>query len=462
MILDASVGGTPRRFPQHFRFGTATAATQIEGGCASTDWADFARVSGRIAGNASPITACDSWNRFDEDLALQRAMSLNAYRLSIEWARIEPEPGKFDSGAIDHYRRMLGSLVDAGIEPMVTLHHFSIPLWVRDSGGFLSREFPGRLAAFTRKVVPAFSDLVRTWITINEPSGLAALGHLIGYWPPQVRNLMSAIHVHHNLLKSHVLMYRAIHEEASKRGHEARVGVAHHVRRMEPLNPNSLGDRTAARLVRAGFNDSFANAVCSGTMYGFGDRITRLIDGFRVADAKGTQDFFGLNYYGRDDIQFRWRPLFFSRYVAPGAEVNDLDWEICPEDLLWILREWSSRSGLPIYITENGLADAKDLQRPSFIVRHLAAVAQALSEGIDVRGYYHWTLLDNFEWMFGYDQRFGLAHVDFATRERTLRPSGRLYGEIAARGAISDEIWERHKAPPADARRMGPKGAHWP
>jgi beta-glucosidase len=257
-------------------------------------------------------------------------------------------------------------------------------------------------------------------------------------------------------------MYRAIHEEAGKRGKEARVGVAHHVRRMEPLNKNSFCDRVAARLICSTFNDSFAHALCTGRLYGFGDRITHLFDGFRMADAKGTQDFFGLNYYGRDDIQFRWHPVFFRRYVAPGAEVTDLDWPICPEDMLLVMREWWSRSRLPIYITENGLSDATDLQRPSFIVRHLAAVAQALTEGVDVRGYYHWTLMDNFEWMFGYESRFGLAHVEFKTQERTLRPSGRMYGDIAARGEISPELWARHKEPPADARRMGPQGAYWP
>jgi beta-glucosidase len=461
-LADAPTGQAALTFPGHFRFGTASSATQVEGGCPNTDWAEFARTSGRIAGNASPITACDSWNRFQEDLALQRSMNLNAYRLSIEWARIEPEPGKYDGKAIERYREMLGELVDAGIDPMVTLHHFSIPLWARDAGGFLHKEFPDRLAAFARRVVPALADLARFWITINEPSGLAALSHLMGYWPPQEKSLVSAVRAHHNLLKSHVLLYRAIHEEAGKLGKDAMVGVAHHVRRMEPLNKNSFCDRVAARLICATLNDSFAHALCTGTLYGFGDRISRLLDGFRIADAKGTQDFFGLNYYGRDDIQFRWHPVFFRRFVAPGAEVTDLDWPVCPEDMLLVMREWWSRSGLPIYITENGLSDSTDVQRPSFLVRHLAAVSQALSEGIDVRGYYHWTLMDNFEWMFGYGSRFGLAHVEFQTQERTLRPSGRLYGEIARRGEISAEQWERFKAPPAEARRMGPEGAYWP
>jgi beta-glucosidase len=454
--------GKPRKFPSHFKFGAASSATQVEGGCPHTDWADFARIDGRIPGNASPLTACDSWNRFREDVELQRSMNLNAYRLSIEWARVEPEPGKFDLKAIEHYRQMLGTLVDAGIDPMVTLHHFSIPIWARDAGGFLSPEFPEHLAAFARKVVPAFGDLVRLWITINEPNGLAALSHLIGFFPPQVKNVVSAIRVHHNLLKSHVLMYRAIHEEAEKMGKEAQVGVAHHVRRIEPLDRASAADRAIARLLCATFNDSFADALCTGSMYGLGDRITRLIDGFKVANAKGAQDFFGLNYYGRDDVHFRWHPWFFRRYIAPGAEVSDLDWPVCPEDLLAVLREWWGRAKLPIYITENGLADEKDVQRASFIVRHLAVVAQALSEGIDLQGYYHWSLMDNFEWMFGYQSRFGLAHVDFKTFERTLRPSGRVYGEIVAQGEIPAELWERYKAPPPEARRMGTRGASWP
>jgi beta-glucosidase len=420
-------------------------------------------VSGRIAGNGSPLTACDSWNRFDDDLALQRAMNLNAYRFSVEWARIEPSPGEIDQQALERYREMAGKLLAAGIEPMLTLHHFSIPLWVRDRGGFTSREFPERMAAFARVVAAALVDLVDTWITVNEPSGLAALSHLMGYWPPEIRSLPSTIRVHHNLLKSHVLMYRAIHEEAEKRGKDARVGVAHHVRRMEPRDRNRMADRLVTSLVRGTLNDSFAHAVCTGRMYGFGDRISRLFDGFRVVEARGTQDFFGVNYYGRDDLVFRWHPVFFRRYLAPGSEVTDLDWPVSPDDLLTVLREWWARSGgLPIYITENGLSDATDIQRPSFIVRHLASVARAIAEGIDVRGYYHWTLMDNFEWKFGYESRFGLAKVDFATQERTLRPSGRLYGQIAAAGGISPEVWERHGHPPADARRTGPAGLYWP
>ncbi len=437
---------TELRFPDDFLFGTATSATQVEGGCAGTDWSEFSRQPGRVYGGATPDVACDEWNRWPADVALQRSLGLNAYRLSLEWARVEPRPGEFDHAVLDHYRSMLGALVDNGIEPLVTLHHFSLPVWQARAGGLLDRELPDLLTRYARQVVSAVGDLCRRWITINEPNVVATNGFDFGVWPPGEHSLLKAIRAQHNLLAAHVDIFRAIHDQA---GDSASVGVAHHLRVFEPARPGNPADRAGSALIRWGFNDAFARALCEGTIYGF-------YDASLAARAKGTQDFFGLNYYTRDLVRFNpMRPgdVFLPRGVKPGAEINDLGWEVYPEGLGRLIREWAGRSGVPILITENGVADASDRQRPSFLVRHLAEVARARAEGIDVAGYFHWSLIDNFEWAEGYRARFGLVDVDFATQARSPRPSAALYRKIATARVIDAETWRLHGTPPPDVAR---------
>ncbi len=230
--------------------------------------------------------------------------------------------------------------------------------------------------------------------------------------------------------------YRALKDA---RGDEAKVGLAHHLRIVHPSRPELRQDRGAAAAFSRVFNEAFAVAVCEGTMYGHLDPLARAASGFRVSEARGTQDFFGLNYYSRDVVSFSPRSageLFVRRGVPPGAEVSDLGWEIYPEGLGMLARTWARRSGLPVYVTENGIADAKDTKRESFLVRHLAEVARAIDEGVDVRGYFHWSLLDNFEWSEGYAPRFGLFEVDYATLARRARPSALVYAKIAKERAL--------------------------
>jgi beta-glucosidase len=438
--------GPPFTFPDGFLFGTGTSATQVEGCCTSTDWSAFSREPGRVRGGDTPDVACDSWNRWAEDVSLQRALGLNAYRLSVEWARVEPSPGRFDAAALDRYRELLGALRDAGIEPTVTLHHFSLPLWQARRGGLLDRGLPELMERYTRAVVSALGDLCRRWVTVNEPSVAAAHGYVVGIWPPGAHSLPQALRAQLNLLAAHVAMYRAIKQT---QGGSASVGVAHHLRVLEPERPRRVADRAGATLLRWLLNDGFARALCEGTHYGpFGMGVAE--------EARGSHDFFGINYYSRDLVRFdprRPADVFLPRRVTPGAEVNDLGWEVYPEGLGLLLRRWSARSGRPLLVTENGTADASDRQRSSFLVRHLAEVSRAIADGVDVRGYYHWSLLDNFEWSEGYSARFGLHHVDFTTQSRTPRPSASLYSRIAAARAIDEETWRAYKDPPEDVRR---------
>jgi beta-glucosidase len=422
------------RFPPAFLFGTATAATQIEGGCTTSDWYAFAREPGRVRNGDTPDVACDGWNRWRDDVAIQRSLGMGACRMSIEWARIEPREGETDHGALDRYRQILGALGDASIEPLVTLHHFTLPLWLARAGGALAPEFPARFARFARLAAASLGDLCRFWVTTNEPNVMAAQGYLLGVWPPGRQNLSEALRAQYGLLEAHVAAYRALKEA---RG-DARVGVAHHLRAATPAHPLSPLDRFAARTLDRTFNHAFALAIAEGNLFGPLDAVLPR-RGFRVAEARGTQDFLGVNYYTRDVVRFspaRARELFIKREVAPDAEVSDLGWEIYPAGLGELLRVWARRTGLPIYVTENGVADARDDRRPRFITRHLGEIARALAEGVDVRGYFHWSLLDNFEWADGYEPRFGLVAVDYATQTRTPRPSAAEYARIARERSI--------------------------
>ena len=297
--------------------------------------------------------------------------------------------------------------------------------------------FVPRFARFSRAAVAALGDLCTLWVTVNEPNVLVAHAHLLGVWPPATRSPVAALRACYRLLEAHVAAYRALKEA---RGDRARVGIAHHLRVTQPRRPDSLGDRAAAATFGAVFNDSFAAAVCEGPGSALVDDLIARSTGFHVADARGTQDFFGINYYSRDVVRISARhagEMFVARGVPRGAEVSDLGWEIYPEGLGTVVREWARRSGLPVYVTENGIADAADAKRGSFLVRHLAELARCLDEGVDVRGYFHWSLLDNFEWAEGFEPRFGLCAVEYSTQRRTVRASGRLYARIARARVLS-------------------------
>lgn len=412
-------------FPDGFLFGTATAATQVEGHCPDSDWAAFAREPGRVRGGDTPAVACDHLHRYREDVALQRQLGLGAHRLSIEWARIEPRPGHLEPAVWDHYRAVLGAHRDAGITPMVTVHHFTLPGWLAERGGVLNPQFPELLARFAAQAVEALGDLCSLWVTINEPNVLAAHSYLLGVWPPGRSSPADAVRALRNLYRAHLKMYRAMHEAAGRRGYALAAGVAHHLRVIEPERAGRLDDLAAARAYDLIFNESFAGPLCRSRAH----------------------DFFGLNYYTRDLVRFSTAHAnegFVARTVPLGAEVNDLGWEVYPEGLGRLLAAWGRRAGVPFYITENGIADADDDQRARFLVRHLAEVAWAIERGVDVRGYMHWSLMDNFEWAEGYAPRFGLVRVDYETLERHPRPSAALYARIARDRALDLEILAAH------------------
>lgn len=437
-----------RRFPPGFLFGTATSATQVEGGCTSSDWYRFSTEPGRVAHGDTPLTACEHWERWRDDVELQAELGLSAHRLSLEWARIEPEEGRFDHAALDRYREELAALRERGITPMVTLHHFTFPCWLADKGGVLCPELPRLMERYAERVADALSDLCSLWITVNEPKVLVVAGYLFGIWPPaRVGRLDEAILGVMRLLEAHTRCYRALHRVAAKRGHEAQVGVAHHLRVVQPRDPAKRRDRLAALTMDRFFNETFTRTLLDGVAFGPLDRALEKATGFSPREAKGTQDFFGLNYYSRDIVHFapaHVREAGVRREVPAGCEQTMLGWEVYPQGLTELLVHWHERAHLPFFITENGIATEDDAQRCRFLLRHLAALLDARDKGVQVRGYFHWSLLDNFEWHEGYAPRFGLVEVDYHTQRRRPRESARLYAEIVRRGALDDELLARH------------------
>ncbi|HEY9842002.1 MAG TPA: glycoside hydrolase family 1 protein [Candidatus Obscuribacterales bacterium] len=418
LVLNACAGARPApaipaerflKFPDGFLWGTATAAYQVEGGI-SNNWS----AAGVDAGQA-----VDHYTRYEADFDQARKLGTNAYRMSIEWARIEPERGKYDQGVIAHYRQMLKALRQRGIAPMVTVFHFTLPVWFDQKGGFTRQENIPDFIRFVSYVAREFKDEVEWWNTVNEPLVYSFKSFDEGSWPPYKKDRNLALRVARNLMIAHGKAYRAIHAEDPI----AWVGYAHNTTLLQPNWPLNPLDQLMTNVQSYLFNEAFWDAIQKGEM----DFRAPGIDPVQIAydrDLKGSMDFIGINYYTRYLVTASGAPI-----TRPGVPVSDLNWEIYPEGMLQVLRmanRHAQAMKIPIIITENGIADAGDQQRPKYLVDHLSQIWQAVHEGIPVMGYFHWTLMDNFEWADGYKARFGLMD-----NERKWRPSAYLYQKIA-------------------------------
>jgi beta-glucosidase len=426
-------GSATLRFPADFQFGAATAAHQVEGGNDQSDWWDFELIPGHIADSSRSGLACDHYHRFREDLDLLRALNLTTYRFSVEWARIEPEPGRFDTAAIEHYLDVIDACRSRGIEPFVTLYHFTLPRWFAARGGWLASDAPAVFGRFVRAVAQSLASRVTLWVTLNEPIVYLYQGFLEGVWPPGKNDVRKMALAGRNLIRAHLEAYQILHSRPGFGGEPPQVGLAKHLRIFDPAREGNRLDSIAATAQEASFNWAFLDSLHRGRFmppFGLGEPIPGAVP---------AQDFIGMNYYSRGRVRFapsQPGTLFGLQGTTPGAPLNDLGWEIYPEGITRLLRTVHRRYNRPIWITENGIADATDRRRPAFIVHHLAQIARAIGEGIPVRGYYHWSLIDNFEWAEGFSARFGLYTVNYANQTRTLRPSGALYGQIAAERAL--------------------------
>ncbi|MGF1503957.1 MAG: glycoside hydrolase family 1 protein [Anaerolineae bacterium] len=427
-------------FPQAFRWGTATSSYQVEGNLTNNDWWLAAQEGGYIYHDQSAGLACDWWNRAEEDFDRMADLGLNAHRLSIEWSRVEPKPGVWDEAAIARYREMIQGLVDRGIEPMITLHHFTNPLWMVERGGWENPEAVDWFASYAHKIVSALGDLTPMWCTINEPMVMIGQTYALGRWRPGKRELNAAIRAGINISRAHGAAYHIIHDQVEK----AFVGFAKHMIIWEPHRLWMPNDWVAAWLVRLLFNRLFLSSVIDGVLRVPGRRA------IRIPEVRNTVDWLGGNYYQRYRIRtklFGGRAMFMELGTRPGILKGPGDWgEIHPPGLSLTLRHLWNKYRLPLIITENGIPDQADEHRPGFIVTHLHELWRTMQEEIPVYGYYFWSLVDNFEWTEGYDPAFsfGLFEVDFETQERQMRPSGELYKAICEAGGLTPAIVAEH------------------
>jgi len=369
------------KFPKKFLWGTATSAYQVEGGIRN-DWTQAGEKYD--AGKA-----CDHYNRFEEDFDLAKKMNNNAHRFSIEWARIEPIEGKFNKQAIEHYRKVLQALQKKGIEPFVTLYHWTLPVWFTERGHWLNLGAPQYFERYAEKMVTEFKDLVKFWVTLNEPNIYTSHSFLRGNWPPFKKSFFITQKVLTSLTEAHKRSYKVIHKISPK----ARVGIAKN-------------------------NNNFKGLLDFFSGYYWNHQFLQGI--------KEYQDFIGLNFY--------FSASLFD-FLFPNKDKTDLGWGIESRGIYYALKELK-RYKKPIYITENGLADAEDKKRERFIINHLKWIHKAIKDGVDVRGYLHWSLLDNFEWTHRFGPRFGLIGVDYKTMKRTLRLSSKAYAKICKNNAI--------------------------
>ena len=403
-------------FPEGFLWGTATSAHQVEGDNRNCDWWEFEHEAGRIANGDSSEFACDQYRRYREDFSLLRELNQNAHRLSVEWSRIEPAEGQFDSRQLRHYRDVIGELREQGIQPMVTLHHFTSPLWFTRKGGWSAAGSDRAFLSYVHRVVDELGDLVPLWCTINEPSIYAINGWVVGEFPPGRRaDIAGFYRVTANMHRAHELAYVAI----KRRRPEAQVGLSHHKFVFLPASQRRA-DRWAAQTAQLVLDRW---PVAPGKLR-------------RIAEA--TSDFVGIAHYWGQMCAFdprRPQDQFIRRFNVPGEPVTDMGWSANPSWMREVLNQVKVL-GKPVYVTENGLATHDDGWRQRYLVDILTKVQLAIQDGVDVRGYFHWTSLDNFEWARGYDMRFGLIAVDRQTLERTIKPSGHLYARIARANAL--------------------------
>ena len=411
-----------------FLLGTATAATQIEGGDSDHNWNDWYR-HGRIKDGTDPARSTDHYNRWREDADLMSALGLHVYRFGIEWARICPAPDRVDKTVIAHYREEICYLQEKGLKLLLTIHHFTNPMWFEEKGGFAKRENLKYFLDFTELVVRSFGDLVSEYITINEPNVYATNSFFLGHWPPGERSFTKALTVMANLAYCHIKAYELIHQIRQEMGyHDTKVSCAHHLRVFEPAKPRNLLHRIYAKLL-----DYFFQGLITQASF-FGEFSWPLKAPAAVRRGEYV-DFIGINYYTRSTVSR------FDDGVRADAPKNDLGWEIYPEGLIRCAAKMYGLLKRPIYITENGTCDNTDAFRCRYLYDHLKVIAES---DLPIERYYHWCFCDNFEWIEGESARFGLVHVDYESQQRTVKRAGKFFAAVIQAGGVNQELYDEY------------------
>ncbi|WP_193597690.1 glycoside hydrolase family 1 protein [Microbacterium sp. YJN-G] len=471
-----------RPFPEKFLFGAATAAYQIEGaafedGRTASVWDAFTRVPGAVVNAENGDVACDHYHRYPQDVALMKQLGLQAYRFSTSWSRVRPDGGAVNEQGLDFYKRLVDELLDADIVPWLTLHHWDMPQALEERGGWTSRAVVDRFVEYALSVHDALGDRVQHWTTMNEPWCSSFLSYTAGVHAPGRTSILDGLLASHHLLLSHGRAVQALRERAPGLD----LGITLNLTLAEPADPDDPLDVDAARRIDGQFNRWFLDPIFRGAYPADIVRDIREVDAEAVSawqdavqpedlDAISTPlDALGINYYHGEMLSGHPQPgvegnphetdgqerptasPFPSHegihWVERGLPRTDMDWEVQPEGLTRLLVQVGEEyaPGVPLYVTENGVAyddvveadgTVADEDRAGFLRDHLAATLDAVEQGADVRGYFYWSLMDNFEWAWGYAKRFGIVRVDYDTQERTIKDSGREYARIIAARAI--------------------------
>jgi len=415
-------------FPRDFLWGTSTSAHQVEG-YNTNNWSDWEQ-GGHIVAGHSCGQACDWWGgRWREDFDRAAETGQNTHRFSIEWSRIQPAQNRWDEGALDYYRQMVRGLRERGLTPMVTLHHFTNPLWVEELGGWENDALIKSFETYVWRVVEGLHEYVDLWCTINEPNVFAASGYLLGDFPPGKTELGAVYRVIVNLIKAHAAAYHAIHEIQP----QAQVGLAHQFRGFTPAKKWSPADKWAAGTLSNLFNEAIPTTLLTGKLRFLAIRKT-------ISPAKNTQDFLGINYYTREYVAFNpFTPsnFFTKRFFNPEVEISSTGFIANEPQEFFKSLKWGLKFNLPIYVTENGIEDSEDALRRRYLIQHVHQLWRGVNYTWPIRGYYHWSLVDNFEWERGWTQRFGLWELDTQTQARTKRKSAELYETICRENALT-------------------------
>ena len=424
-------------FPKNFIWGTATAAHQVEGFNTNNNWYRWEHSfdqngKSRIHNSDKSGDAADHWNLYKQDINLMKNIGVNAYRFSVEWSKIMPTINKIDQDAIDHYREVCIALIDSGLVPVVTLHHFTHPLWFEDLGGFEKEENIKYFLEFSELIFNELSDIVKYWCTINEPAVYVSQGYFNGVFPPGKKDPLLAGEVMKNLLYAHTEVYHLL--KSLKNGDQSQIGLVKNITQFDPLRRWHVLDWYFSKIL----NDIFTNSTIDLLLNGeFRFYLPGMADlSYTNTKAIKALDFIGLNYYSRWHVKGHLNPNEPFTFEKRKQDIQtDMPYSIYPEGFYKALNT-ISKLEMPVIVTENGIADDKDDRRKLFINRYLYALFQAMQDGLIVNGYFYWSLMDNFEWAEGYSMKFGLYEVDFSSQDRNLRDGSQAYKEIINRPAV--------------------------
>ena len=419
------------KLPESFFWGTATASHQVEGGCKNNNWYKWENNfdeegKPRIKDNQVAGDACDHWNRYNDDILMLKELGVTHYRFSLEWSKIEPKKDQFNENALKHYDDVIDALLKNNITPYITFHHFTNPVWFDEMGAFENEDNIAYFLNFCKMVFERYSDKVKHWCTINEPEVYASMGYFAGVFPPGKKNAQLSAIVQKNMLIAHTQLYHML--KKTPNGKESQIGIVKNVMQFDPSRRWNLLDWLACIFTDTVYNKMSFSYFSTGKISIYIPTLVKLFH-YNKNAIKST-DFFGLNYYSHVHVKFQFdKHEFFTNTFPENDTMTDMPYTIYPEGFYRAIKSVES-VGVPIIITENGIADAKDDRRALYIKRYIYAMKKAISEGSNIKGYFYWSLMDNFEWAEGYDMKFGLYEVDFKTQKRTLRQGSKAFIEI--------------------------------